>query len=69
MRGASVIFQDPTPAAYYDEPEQAERRSTKRQKVINCWPPPECLALMFNRKLEDESSDLSGSRSFKSGFP
>jgi hypothetical protein len=55
MGGASVIFQDPTPAAYYDEPEQAECRSTKRKKVSNSWPPPECLSLIFKRKLEDEN--------------
>jgi hypothetical protein len=49
-----VIFQDPTPAAYYEEPEQPERRSTKRQKVVNCWPPPECLALIFKRRFEKQ---------------
>jgi hypothetical protein len=55
MGGASVIFQDRTPAAYHDEPEQAERRSTKPKKVSNSWPPPECLSLIFKRKLEDEN--------------
>jgi hypothetical protein len=55
MRGASVIFQDPTLVAYYDKGEQADRRSTERQKVINCWPPPECLALIFKRQLDDDT--------------
>jgi hypothetical protein len=55
MRGASVIFQEPTPAVYYDEQERADRRLTKRQKVATCWPPPEYLALIFRRKLEDEN--------------
>jgi hypothetical protein len=50
-----VIFQDPTPAVYYDEHERAERRLTKRQKVSTRWPPPEYLALIFKRKLEDEN--------------
>jgi hypothetical protein len=50
-----VTLPDPAPAVLYDEPEQVERRSTKREKVINCWPPPECLALIFKRKLEDEN--------------
>jgi hypothetical protein len=50
-----LIFQDRTPAAYYDEQEQPERRSTKRKKVSNCWPLPEYIALIIKRKLEDEN--------------
>jgi hypothetical protein len=53
--GAFVIFQNPTPAAYYDEPERVERRSTKREKVSICWPPPEYIAAIFKRNLEDEN--------------
>jgi hypothetical protein len=48
-RGASTIFQEPTRATHYDEPEQAEPRLTKREKVSNCWPPPECIAQIFKR--------------------
>jgi hypothetical protein len=53
MRGVSLIFQDPTPAVYYDEPEQPERRLAKREKVSNRWPLPEHIALILKRKVED----------------
>jgi hypothetical protein len=49
-RGSSLIFQEPTRATH-QEPEQADPRLTKREKVSNCWPPPECIALIFKRKL------------------
>jgi hypothetical protein len=55
VRGALLISENHKPAANYDESGQAERRSAKREKVSVSWPPVECIALVFTRKLEDEN--------------